>query len=232
MNAAPPAGARGSQRSGQARGCTFSRSSALVDDAKLMSRLRADDAEALTELVARYWRPLVAHARDSVRDDEAAADIAQDAFVSLWRRRRLWDPRGSVRVWLFRTVRNGAISEHRKRAVRARWAAAHEGSATLARTPLHDAEDEELRRAVADALTRLPARRREAFTLFYLRDLSYREVAEVMDIREQSVANHLQAALADLRAELGRFFPALVPDNAPTEPPADADEPAPEAGER
>lgn len=76
---------------------------------------------------------------------------------------------------------------------------------TPVRTPLQDIESEEFRRAVLAALEKLPPRRREAFTLFYLRDLTYCEVAEVMGIQQQSVANHLQAALAELRSALGPF---------------------------
>lgn len=185
-------------------------SPSVLDDSGLMSRLRDDDASALDELVARHWSALVSYARGVVPDEDAALDIAQETFIRLWLRRRDWVAGGSVRVWLFRTARNLSISEHRKREVRAQWSVRNGGAPKPPRTPLQDAEEDELRRAVAAALEQLSPRRREAFTLFYLRDLSYRETAEVMGIREQSVANHLQAALADLRVALGRFFPALT----------------------
>jgi RNA polymerase sigma-70 factor (family 1) len=180
-----------------------------VDEAELMTRLRANDASALDELVSMYWRPVVTYARSLLSDWDAAYDIGQEAFVRLWQQRDRWDARGSARVWLFRTVRNLSISEHRKRGVRARWTIRQAMLQSPQRTPLQDAEDAELRSAVETAVEQLSPRRREVFTLFHLQNLSYNEVAEVMGIRPQTVANYLQAAIAELRVALQRFFPAL-----------------------
>lgn len=174
-----------------------------------MCRLRASDAAALDELVSMYWRPVVAYARSLLSDGDAAYDIGQEAFVRLWQQRHRWDARGSVRVWLFRTVRNLSISEHRKRGVRAKWSTRQAVLETAPRTPLQDAEDAELRSAVEAAVEQLSPRRREVFTLFHLQNLSYNEIAAVMGIKPQTVANYLQAAVAELRVSLQRFFPAL-----------------------
>jgi RNA polymerase sigma factor (sigma-70 family) len=113
-----------------------------------------------------------------------------------------------VGAWLLRTVRNFVFSERRKHRVHQRWAclsAGHEGKSP--RTPLQEAETQEIRVAIEQAIQGLPPRRREVFVLFYLQSRTYREIAEIMDIRPQSVGNYLQAALADLRTELHRFFP-------------------------
>lgn len=180
-----------------------------MDEARLMSRLRDNDASALDELIAGYWRPVVAYAQSFLGDQDAAYDVAQDAFIRLWQRRHLWDPRGSVRVWLLRTARNMSISEHRKRTVRAEWSAANHAQQAGGRSPLQHTEDHELRAAIHVALQELSARRREAFTLFHLQNLTYREIAEIMGVQQQTVANYLQAALADLRVSLKTYFPAL-----------------------
>ncbi|HWV57975.1 MAG TPA: sigma-70 region 4 domain-containing protein, partial [Longimicrobiales bacterium] len=67
----------------------------------------------------------------------------------------------------------------------------------------------ELRVAILAAAERLSPRRREAFTLVHIHGLSNREVAEIMDVRPQTVANYLQAAIADLRVALKPFFPSF-----------------------
>lgn len=175
-----------------------------------MARIARDDAGAFELIVQAHWEATASYTRRLTDAPDAAVDIAQEAFVRLWQARKAWKPTGSLRVWLFRTARNLSISEHRKRSVRARWmAVATDAAHRRPRTPLQSAEDEELRRALSDAIDRLSPRRREVFTLFHIQDLSYREIAEVMGIREQSVANHLQSAIAQLRNSLGAFFPSL-----------------------
>src|SRR5437016_4267795 len=67
--------------------------------------------------------------------------------------------------------------------------------------------------ALDRAIAGLPGRRREAFTLVHVQQLSYREAAEVMGIAPQTVANQVAAALAQLRCQLKQLLadPADVP---------------------
>jgi RNA polymerase sigma factor (sigma-70 family) len=74
------------------------------------------------------------------------------------------------------------------------------------RTPLQEMESEELRLAIQRAVQELPPRRREVFILFHLHHLSYREIEEMLNIRHQTIANHLQAAVAELRSALAPFI--------------------------
>jgi RNA polymerase sigma-70 factor (ECF subfamily) len=58
--------------------------------------------------------------------------------------------------------------------------------------------------AFLEAVSSLPPRRREAFSLVALRGLSHKEASEVLDISEQTVANHVSAALREVRDALRR----------------------------
>jgi len=77
--------------------------------------------------------------------------------------------------------------------------------------PLRDLEQQEAAAVLYAALEHLPTRRREVFTLYHLQKLSYKQVAEVMGIRPQTVANYLRAALLDLRRSLRHRSPDLLP---------------------
>jgi RNA polymerase sigma-70 factor, ECF subfamily len=174
-----------------------------------MERVRKGDTHAFEHLVERFWKRTLLYARNLTGDQDGALDVTQEAFARLWKKRAEWEPSGSVRNWLLRTARNMVLSEQRKLRVRSAWTAqAPEEAGALPPTPLQDLERTELRQAIIEAVQRLPARRREAFTLFHLQGLSYRETAEIMMVREQTVANYLQAALGDLRVSLAPFFPA------------------------
>jgi RNA polymerase sigma-70 factor, ECF subfamily len=184
-------------------------------DLDLMRQVRSGDTSAFEAVVERYWASTALYAQHMVGDADRASDIAQEAFARLWQRRTEWEPTGSVRVWLLRTARNLIASEARRQSVRLRWAAvARWENPARPSTPLQDMERAELRAAIQRAVEALPARRREVFTLFHIQGLSYREIAEIMDIRPQTVANYLQAAIADLRRLLSTYFPALTPGDA------------------
>jgi RNA polymerase sigma-70 factor, ECF subfamily len=183
------------------------------EPAELMARVRAGDTGAFENLVERLWRRVFLYAYHLVGDADRASDVAQEAFARLWQKRAAWHASGGVEVWLLRTARNVVISEQRKLAVRKRFAVSvSRQEARRPRTPLQDAEDEELRAAIMQAIHRLSQRRREVFTLFHLQGLSYREISEIMEIRPQTVANYLKAALADLRAALAPHLPGLSGD--------------------
>jgi len=177
------------------------------DPGKLMEEVANGDLEAFRELVEVLWSPTLKYVYHLTGGDvDHAHDIVQVTFTRLWEARSTLSNTGAVKVWLLRTARNLAVVEHRRMTARIRW---HSGSADGAhtpRTPLEEAEGSELRMAIDRAVRNLSPRRRESFTLCHLQGLTYRDAAEVMGIRQQSVANHLQAAVAELREALAPFY--------------------------
>jgi RNA polymerase sigma-70 factor (ECF subfamily) len=172
------------------------------DEAALIRRLAQGDTLALQALIATYSAPLVAYASRVLDDGDSAEEIAADVFVRLWEKRASVDAR-ALRSFLFTVARNAALDELRRRRSRNRigrlWKRAmRAGSAD----PAAVLEEREVSVAVDRAIQRLPDRQREVFELAYLRQLSYREVAEVMGISWKTVGNHLSAALKELRRTL------------------------------
>jgi RNA polymerase sigma-70 factor (ECF subfamily) len=175
----------------------------LADEA-LMERIRAGDASALDALLKRYWDVVVAYARQILGDPAAAADTAQQTFIKLWQRREQWTPTGSVAAYVFRITRNAALNERRARRVRVVSTGNPRVGATASTpgTPLQTLEEKELRAGLEAALRLLPERRKEVFMLARFQRLTYDEIAALMGISAQTVANQMSAALADLRKHL------------------------------
>jgi len=173
-----------------------------VSDGDLFARLRADDTGALDVALKQHWTLVLDYIERLTTSGDAAEDIAQRTFLQLWDRRAQWRAEGSMRALLCRIARNYAISEHRRQTADERSAAAFvELTEPLA--PARDAlETEQLRTALDREISLLPARRREIVVLRCVHDLSYKEIAEVMNIAPQTVANQLSSALATLRTSL------------------------------
>ncbi|HEV8496856.1 MAG TPA: sigma-70 family RNA polymerase sigma factor [Gemmatimonadaceae bacterium] len=173
-----------------------------LSDDDLLSRLKRDDARALELVLARYWTLVVDYVDRLTRSRDAAEDVAQRTFCQLWDRRAQWGEAGSLRALLCRIARNYAVSEHRRELADERSAFTFlELHATPATA--HDGADSAQLRALIDSeIARLPDRRREILVLRCYHDLSYKEIAEVMNIAEQTVANQLSKGMASLRAAL------------------------------
>lgn len=181
-----------------------SHADSAADDSSLIARLAAGDVAAFEEAIRRYWSGIARFAVRTLGDRETANDVAQETFI------RLWQTRGDLRhtllrAYLFRVARNLALDELRKRSVRSRFADEQRTVGDAAATADSELVDRELHDDIERAIGALTARRREAFTLAYLHQLSYKEVAEIMGTSTATVRNQISAALGDLRRALAQY---------------------------
>lgn len=176
-----------------------------TDDGAIVRKLKAGDQDTLRKLLDRHWDPLVAFAQRTTGGLADAEDLAQTAFVRLWKKRESLKETGSLKGLLYTIVRNLALDEIRSR-TRRDQARASVPPGPSPRTPYEDVQGAELHRLAASAVARLPERRREVFRLVREEGLTYREIAGVLDLSEQTVANHMSLALADLRTALKPYL--------------------------
>ena len=100
-----------------------------VDEALLVSRLRAGDERAFEDLVRTFGGRLLAVARRFVRNDEDAQDIVQSAYLSAFRALDQFEGNCQLSTWLHRIVVNTALMKLRSRSGEA--GGVHRGSAAL-----------------------------------------------------------------------------------------------------
>ncbi|MEO8448763.1 MAG: RNA polymerase sigma-70 factor [Gemmatimonadota bacterium] len=179
------------------------------DDSVLAARLAVGDAQALSQLLDRYWRQMVTFAADKVGSRDAAEDLVQEAFVRVWEHRAQLRPYTSPRGYLYRVLRNLITDDYRRRRLRDQWAAwQHQDGETLIPSPAMDLEADQLAAAASKAIAALPERRRDVFVLGHFHGLSYKEIAEALGITRRTVANHMSLALNELRRDLAVFLEA------------------------
>jgi RNA polymerase sigma-70 factor, ECF subfamily len=175
----------------------------------LAARITAGDVGAFSALLDRFWEPLVRYAHQLLGSQDAAEDVAQEAFVRLWAKRAALKADTSPRAYLYRLVHNLAIDELRMREVRGRRGRLSQPEPLYPPTPAQVTEADELAEVAAEAIQALPSRRRDVFVLGHFHDMSYREIAEALDITPRTVANHMTLALRDLRHALRPYLEGL-----------------------
>jgi RNA polymerase sigma-70 factor (ECF subfamily) len=172
-------------------------------DVQLIERLLVRDESALREVIDEYGGVVHGMARRVLAEPTLAEEVAQDAFLALWRRPGAFDPaRGSLQSFLLGIVRNKAVDLVRKEESlrRTRDALARELPVTE-HTYEPGAEVEE-RQRVAGALRALTDVQREAIVLAYFGGRTYREVAAELGIPEGTAKTRLRDALIRLRQTL------------------------------
>lgn len=179
----------------------------LPPDDELIERIRSGDPGTLQLLMTAHWSGLLQYADRIVGGSSDPQDVVQEAFIRFWTRRERWGEEGSVRALLYTLTRNAALDERRRAARSERVAQAAEGPRAPSR-PSAEAEASQLRRAASRAVSALPPKRQEVFRLSREQGLSYAEIAEVMGVSPQTVANQMSLALTDLRGALAPFLEA------------------------
>lgn len=177
-----------------------------ADDALLVRRVDAGDADALRLMYERYGAIVFGMTYRLLGDRQAAEECTQDVFVSVWRTARNYQPeRARVSTWLLTIARNRAIDATRRRA--ARPVDPHEEIWSADESPdtadLVSAADDAAR--VAAAMAELPDAQREALSLAYFDGLSHAEIAERLRLPVGTVKGRIRLALDRLRAIAPRY---------------------------
>ena len=161
-----------------------------------------DADNALEQLYAAHWRGLVRLGVLLLRDQGAAEEVVQDAFVAMHLRwRSLRDPDKAL-AYLRQAVVNRARSALRHRGVVERYAARQQPALSVVDSADAPALVHDRRDAVLDALRVLPTRQREVLVLRHYLELSETEIAETLGISRGSVKAHASRGATALRALL------------------------------
>jgi RNA polymerase sigma-70 factor (ECF subfamily) len=185
---------------------------ARADEAALVAAVGTGDSRAFRELMERHLASMVSVARRMLRNDTEAEDIAQEAFLRLWRSSATLEigPYG-IRPWLRRVVSNLCLDRVRSQG-RVKLVEELPEVPEPARQQA-ELESQDTQRRVATAMEKLPARQRLALTLFHFEGLSQIEIGQVMGVSDEAVESLLGRARRQLKADLKAEWSLLRNDS-------------------
>ena len=169
------------------------------EDELLVVRCQLGERAAFDELTERWHPPLWKYLRRVTGADDAAKDVAQDVWLRVLRGIGRLRDGSRLRSWLFSIARRALMDR-----LRQQYAGAVDTDidvADLAADQPADSLEEDIT-AMENELERLPVTEREVLTLFYLRELSLAEVAEVLAVPIGTVKSRLFRARRLLRHAL------------------------------
>ncbi len=176
-----------------------------AEDELIVIRCQLGERDAFDALIGRWHGPLWLYARRIAGSDDAAHDVTQDVWVRVLRGLPgLRDP-ARVRTWLFGIARRALMDRLRARYAEPASAEDIDPDSLSAGNDGREAEAEaaiEAEAALLADLAALPLVEREALTLFYLRELSLAEVAELLAVPVGTVKSRLHRARRMLRRDV------------------------------
>jgi RNA polymerase sigma-70 factor (ECF subfamily) len=186
-------------------------------DAALMLRARRGDRAAFSGLVDKYKQPVMNFIHRSLRDEAEAEDLAQNVFLQAWKSRGRYRQTAKFSTWLFTIARNLCLNEIRRRS-RHPAESIEEEHAEHEDQPHRQYEDKsqmappeqllqgELARKIEEALAGLPENQRTAILLCRQDELSYEEIAGILDCSLSATKSLIHRGRETLKEKLKPYL--------------------------
>ncbi len=186
-------------------------------DAVLMLRVKRGDRAAFAELVEKYKQPVMNFVFRSLRDEIEAEDLAQNVFLQVYKSRSRYKQTAKFSTWLFTIARNLCLNELRRRS-RHPAESIEETQAEHEDQPQRQYEDKsqlappeqllqgELSRKIEEALADLPENQRSAILLCRREDLSYEEIAGILQCSLSATKSLIHRGRETLKEKLKPYL--------------------------
>src|SRR6266487_3798952 len=192
---------------------TVGRSDEDAEDVRLMRLVGGGDTGAFEQLIERHQALVAGTVARMLGSNSDVEDIAQQVFIRVWKSARRYVPRAKFTTWLLKITRNLVFNELR-RAKRHAHVPLQPETGTED-PPLKDEAQSppdasllevELRRKIEEAILQLPEAQRMALVLRRYEQLSYDQIAEVLDLSVPAVKSVLFRARTELRSRLSKYL--------------------------
>jgi RNA polymerase sigma-70 factor (ECF subfamily) len=182
-------------------------------DVALMMRVKTGDHAAFEELMGRHQNMIVGTVAKMLGNASDAQDIAQQVFIRLWKSAPRYKRKAKFTTFLFTITRNLVFNESKKRSRRKTYSLEEREensfsqiAADASRTPDAETLQTELQAAVDGAINALPEKQRMAVILRRYENMSYEQIADVLETSVSAVKSHLFRARTDLRESLSHYL--------------------------
>jgi len=173
-------------------------------DNELADLLKSGDQAAFTEIYDRYFWLLHAHAYKWMRDRDDTKDIIHELFSNLWAKRETLILEDKLAPYLYASVRNRIFNQLAREKYSVQYSDSLEDFIDHGECVTdHLIRERILMEIIEAGIAEMPRKMREVFEMSRKQQLSHKEIAEQLNISEDTVRKHIQHGLKILRPKLG-----------------------------
>lgn len=179
----------------------------MLDELFVLRKIKEGDIKTFEYVFRLYYSPLCLYAFGITGRKDAAEEIVQDLFYTLWKERCSLQVLRSVKSYLYGAVRNQSLQycEHSSVRERYRQHVLAENETMTEPSPEEQLENKELEEVINRTLRKLPDRRRQIFRMYRLEGLKYKEIAEKLSLSVKTIEAEMTKTYQALREEIERY---------------------------
>jgi RNA polymerase sigma-70 factor (family 1) len=177
-----------------------------ISDLDLSILLAKSDRLAFAEIFRRYNSILYLHAAKKFANREDAKDIVQEVFGMLWSKREGLEPKTNLAGYLYTCVHHRVLNWFSHEKIQGKYISHLQQLADENRGTTDElVRERQLSAIIKQEIQALPPKMREVFEMSRYEQLSHKEIAEILNISEESVRSHVKNALKILRVKFGLY---------------------------
>ncbi len=174
-------------------------------DEEILALLHDQDAKGMEILFKKYYEQLCLSGYRYIRDKQKVEDIVQELFYELWKKRANINITSSLNSYLKTAVRNRSFNFIKSQRIDFAEEEELKSFTSGENTTQEDMETTELETYINSVIDSLPEKCRMVFVLSRIDELSYKEIAEKLQISTKTVENQISKALKILRVKVSEF---------------------------
>jgi len=175
------------------------------DEKELVAEAKAGNRKAFDELTRIYKDKMFALTYRMCGDREAALDLLQETFFTMFKEIRNFRGESSFSSWLYRIAFNKTINFLRRKKLVSFLSLSDTPTAEPSYEMDNAVQNKELKQAMAAAVRDLPPKQKLVFNLRFYEQLPFAEIAKIMNRGESTVKTNYQKAIEKLREKLEGF---------------------------
>lgn len=174
---------------------------ALEEDIHLIQAVASGSENAFSEVYRRYHRPIYNYLLRIVQDDAGADDILQEVFLAVWQGAAKFRQKASVKTWIYRIAYKQSVSwlrKHRRKLIPVSLDEVVDGGDSPEESAMAAMRSANIGKAMAG----LTVKHRAVIELAFVQEMSYAEIAEILDCPIGTVKSRMSYALRQLNQVL------------------------------
>lgn len=164
---------------------------------KQLGRIKVEDPLVFQDLFHKHYRPLVLFAFDYLKDLDAAKEVVQVFFVSMWDKRFQLHIRPNAKPFFYQSIKNACINK-KKHSLKHIVLVDGGITATAEKDVLQNMYAIDLEEQIFRVIDQMPEKRRQVFLLSRVEGMRHAEIAKKMNISQKTVENQIGIALKKL----------------------------------